>query len=271
MPIERMLPADLSVSSVTDPSMARIVATSRLLAAQANDEEGDPSLGIPGVRDFRRIQLPEGRLLSPGAIENWIAEQAAQDGAPSLWIVGVPIQPDDLTLDNGGYLTLRIREPQVGTPLPDSVKEAPSWDYRWLEFSTPTLKRVRERVRAGAVLDQLRRLALLLSDAYLWNRAQATTFALTGLVPYSDAFVRWLEKKRGRRPREMTYKHLELAVFTQLHTGQTLAARMAQWNAANPKWAYRTVEHFGGDSRLAVRRLIEAGAIPDGNEETWQR
>lgn len=59
----------------------------------------------------------------------------------------------------------------------------------------------------------------------------------------------------------MTTKHLALAVFTEAHRGQTLKQRLDEWNAlwatAQPDWKpYETVQHFGGDSNLAVRRLM---------------
>jgi hypothetical protein len=124
----------------------------------------------------------------------------------------------------------------------------------------------RERVRNGAVLDKLRRLALLLAQDMLWSPEQAATFVLTGLVPFAESFARALEAHRGRRPREMTYKHMELAVFTAQRDRESLAERMGEWNAAHPEWAYKTVEHFGGDSRLAVRRLVEEGALKNVTE-----
>lgn len=100
----------------------------------------------------------------------------------------------------------------------------------------------------------------------LLERWQATVFVLTGLIPLAEKYVESVVTKRGRRSREMTHKHLELAVFTIMHEGETLAARMAEWNSVYPRWAYRTVEHFGGDSRLAVRRLVEERTNTDGSE-----
>ncbi len=62
---------------------------------------------------------------------------------------------------------------------------------------------------------------------------------------------------RGRRPREISPKHLELALFTAEREGEPLAVRMTTWNAQHPEWAYSQITNFGRDSREAVRRLEE--------------
>jgi hypothetical protein len=114
-------------------------------------------------------------------------------------------------------------------------------------------------VRAGGTLDRLRRLSLALADNYQWDPAQASTFVLTGLIPYSQAWAERLQGAlvRGRRPREITPKHLELALFTVEREGEPLTARMTAWSSQHPEWKYAQVTNFGRDSREAVRRLEE--------------
>jgi hypothetical protein len=128
-------------------------------------------------------------------------------------------------------------------------------------YSSPDARPVHGRttVRAGATLDRLRRLSVALADNYQWDPEQASTFMLTGLVPYSQAWVERLRGAlvRGRRPREISPKHLELALFTAEREGEPLAVRMTAWNAQHSEWAYAQITNFGRDSREAVRRLEE--------------
>jgi hypothetical protein len=104
---------------------------------------------------------------------------------------------------------------------------------------------------------------------------QAATFVLTGLIPYAAAAESALQQMqiRGRRAREMSVKHLELAVFTEQHAGEPLAVRMAAWNAEYPEWAYQRDTNFYWDSQQVVKRLgerLEAVGAP-GEDNTYRR
>lgn len=276
-PIVGMLPTPLSVIDVTGARQQRLVALSQVLALRTYQDlryglphEGPPEVGILGIDAFRQRYLPHRRLLTPDAVARWVARQAKQDGEPSLYLSGVSVQPEQITWDaESGDLILgresaplRLAGLRQGSPAPNTLDEAPSWNYRWLPYRTPQWPYARERVRAGGVLDQLRWLALVLTSYTLWEPQQASAFVLTGLTPIAVDYASLREQRRGRKPpKEMTTKHLALAIFTEAHRGQTLKERMARWNSkwatTQPDWKpYETVQHFGGDSNEAVRRLM---------------
>jgi hypothetical protein len=213
-------------------------------------------------------------LLAPDAVDRWIAEQQRKEGSlssPSLWLAGVAIQPEERKqwkdeIGDDGRPTgrviireLRIPWPEYGRIEPDAPDERPNWSHRMLSYSTPEHPRLEQPVRAGGQLDTLRRLSLALAKDYVWEPEQATMFVLTGLVPYFTVVVSAEHRLRirGRQARDMSVKHLELAIFTKWHEGETLAARMAEWNARFPEWAYHQVTNFGRDSLQAGRRLQE--------------
>lgn len=272
-PVPDMLPAGIRVSDVQDPAVARVVAVSLILALRtARDlrwglhSEGPPGMGIPGLDAFREAHLPDGHPLAPDAVDAWVKHQAARDGQPSLWLAGVWVHPEqvewdlstgELILGRNG-VPLRLAQLKGGSaPMPDTLEEVPSYGPRWLYYSTPGWPHARERVRAGGVLDQLRWLSMALTDYTRWTPEQSTTFVLTGLIPYAHEYAHLVAVARGgKHQRAMLHKHLELAIFTTQHEGKRLAERMKQWNTAHPDWKYDTVQHFGGDSNQAVRRLI---------------
>lgn len=273
-PVHNMVTADIHVADVRPLTLARVVALSLVVALRTTRDlqyglpsEGPPSLRIPGVDSFRQANLPDGRLLEPEAVYGWVKQQAERDGPPSLWLAGVWVQPeqvewdpdrDELILGRNG-VPLRLAHLKGGIlPEPETLDEVPSYGPRWLRYSTPEWPNGRERVRAGGMLDQLRWLAMALTDATRWTAEQSATFVLTGLIPCAWEFAQLVAQRRqgGRHPRDMQPKHLELAVFTTQHEGEKLAARMRQWNLGHPEWAYQTIQHFGGDSNQAVRRLM---------------
>jgi len=276
-PIPGMLPTTLSVIDVTGARQQRLVALSQVLALRTYQDlryglphEGPPGMGILGIDVFRQRYLPRQLLLAPDAVAGWVARQAKRDGAPSLYLSGVSVQPEQITWDaESGDLILgregaplRLAGLRQGSPAPNTLDEAPSWNYRWLPYRTPQWPYARERVRAGGVLNQLRWLALALTSYTLWEPQQASVFVLTGLTPIAVGYAALREQKRGRKPpKEMTTKHLALAIFTEEHRGQTLKQRMALWNSmwatTQPDWKpYAREQHFGGDSNQAVRRLM---------------
>jgi hypothetical protein len=284
-PVPGLLSADIHVFDVSPLGLARVVAVSLVLALRTPRDlplflpfEGSPGMDLPGVDRFRRTFLPEGQLLAPDAVDVWVKQQAARDGRPSLWLAGVWVHPEQVEWDSStGELILgrngvpmRLAHLKGGSaPAPETVDEVPSYGPRWLQYSTPGWPNGRERVRAGGVLDQLRWLSMVLTDSSRWTAEQSTTFVLTGLIPIAWEYAQLVARRRqgGRHPRDMTYKHLELAAFTTLHHSETLASRMEQWNAAHPDWAYRTVQHFGGDSNQSIRRLMGESVL---NEDRTQ-
>jgi hypothetical protein len=75
------------------------------------------------------------------------------------------------------------------------------------------------------------------------------------------------------RHRDMSMKHLELAVFAILPEGRegSLAERMARWNAAHPEWAYRLTYIFSRDMKRARQRLLpQLHLYPEEEDEGQQ-
>ncbi len=265
--IAGMLPASGPLPA--DPEQAFMHALSRALARNVVEIEsyGNPPRVLPGTRRYRANVLGE-ELLDPTAVDRWVAEQQRKEGKPSWWLAGLPIHPEQIEAETGedGTLTgriiisdLRIAPAWLQQVGPDDPDERPTLSHRMLSYSTPEHPRLTQPVRAGGALDTLRRLSLAIVGTSFWTPEQATTFVLTGLVPYAAAAEASLGQMqvRGRRARDMSAKHLTLAEFTEHRKGETLAARMAEWNDRYPTWAYQQVTNFGRDSQQAVRRLWE--------------
>lgn len=274
MPIEGMLPRTVALPD--DPEEARIIAVSRVLAAEATAYGGQPQEDIIGVQDFRAAYLPDG-LVPDVRVEQWIPEQGMRDqtvidadGQPrnvsqSFWLAGLPInlEEDVIAWHDDRTVTVQVRVPMFGATQVTAAftaNEHPSLSERYVRYSTPTRSHHQRAVRAGGVLDHLRRLALDLSETYLWTEEQATVFVLTGLIPHAGAFATQATQGMKRKPRGMSHKHMELAIFNAEHGGEPYAVRMEVWNTLHPEWAYTQAPHFGGDSRLALKRLT--GDLP---------
>jgi hypothetical protein len=151
-------------------------------------------------------------------------------------------------------------------------------------------------VRAGGVLDRLRRLSQRLVKAYRWSEAQATIFVLTGVVPLiaaitggepdeleddandtlpvlsritlhvdpttspsevAEQYARLRRWQYGERHRDLSEKHTQLALFAATEPQHTTwAARMTRWNAEHTDWTYTEVSNFSRDCLQARRRLL---------------
>ncbi|HEY7023064.1 MAG TPA: hypothetical protein VH349_18245 [Ktedonobacterales bacterium] len=255
-----MLPRGAGITSAPDATEALIRAVSYFWAIEAARFAEEPGEEVLSVAGFRSSVLG-GSLLAADKIAPWIHEQEERDGKPSWWLEGV-------TLDEGDYEeaeegTIRITK---AIPIdwksagePGTAWERPGVSRREVLYITPELPVDGRPVRAGGVLDDLRRLSLLLAEAYAWEPEQATAFILTGLTPYNTAWARQIKTMRvkGRRPRDLSIKHLALACFWEEHKGESMATRMTLWNALYQKWEYTTVTNFGRDGRQAVARLSE--------------
>ena len=143
---------------------------------------------------------------------------------------------------------------------------------------------------ADGVLEELRLLSVQLARQFLWAESQATLFVLTGGVPLvnlvgtrvqfraklpvlsritltidptlsprevADHYARVRRRFTGRRHREITGKHLRLALFAADKTkGSSSKQRMACWNDEHPQWSYSRVTNFARDCAQARRRLL---------------
>jgi hypothetical protein len=287
MVLPGMLPSDGALASAPDAEERLARAVSRYLAIQALQvrDFGD---GIGGVSSFRQRELNR-QVLQSHEVGLWIQRWTREEGSPSWWLSGVSLDDGDIEQHDDGTISIRkrfhVQWLDDGLPIgAQNAHEQPSMTRRELtylsraisasrsyggtstsgsltSYSSPDARPIQGRrtVRAGGALDRLRRLSLALADTYQWDPEQASTFVLTGLVPYSKAWAERLRGAlvRGRRPREISPKHLELALFTAEREGEPLAVRMTAWNAQHPEWAYAQITNFGRDSREAVRRLEE--------------
>jgi hypothetical protein len=242
-----MYPREVSIAEAEQPEHARLRAVSRLLAAQAAQ--------MAPIQEFR-AEVLKGTLLDFAQVEQWIREQAERDGDPSYWLSGIPI-PYEQVREQDGTATI-----DIGTLVLDrrrmnrGLDEELVLEHRYVLFNTPYMVKMQRAVTIGRVLDRLRLLSKELKKTYGWEENQATTFVLTGQIPVASRYLAETDAKRARRPRGMSLKHMELAIFTQEHRGEPLATRMQSWNELHPDWAYANVTHFGGDSLQSVQRLL---------------
>jgi len=260
----------------------RRYAVSRLLAIEAGR--------AAEVVAFRERYLGGGVL----AWENlgaWIAGQAAAQGPPSQYVEivlppGTTLKatlagPGRRELDCAGRGAHR-RRPQRQTP------EVRSPGGKWVQVAP---------VRAGSVLDELRRLSQRLANDYSWKEDQATVFVLSGVTPlvagirletsvqtehpaasrvtlvidpllspqavletYSELRHKVLEGSY----RPLREKHLRLAVFAaERRPPAKWAEVMRAWNQENAGQRYSKVTVFARDCAAAQRRLLRPRLNPD--------
>ncbi len=73
----------------------------------------------------------------------------------------------------------------------------------------------------------------------------------------ADHYASVRRRFTGRRNREITSKHLRLALFAADKTkGSSFKQRMAAWNDEHPQWSYSRVTNFARDCAQARRRLL---------------
>jgi hypothetical protein len=185
------------------------------------------------------------------------------------------ISAEDI-LDTSSWQLLAYGVPEVPVEIPGQLEERkiPSVD--------------------GGKLEQLRRLSVWLANQYGWTEAQATTFIVTGLPPLrlpitvrteqkerlpglsviqltvdpgvspkevADAYLEERKRLLGTRHRDLTEKHLALAVFVATQPPQrSWADRMVLWNklSAGRGWGYTQVANFSHDCLQAQRRLLRS-------------
>jgi hypothetical protein len=277
--VSGMVDPQIDLARIADPWEQRVTAISLVAAlrgAAPPPRDLDASLPpvmsvdpfsyqLPSPDDFRRAHLPHGALLAPHEVDGWVRELALREGPPSWWFMDVWVHADEIAGDpesdgvilaDGAKLRFeptfaRTRLPQPGGDIP-----APTMAPRYLEYATALNSRNRVAVRAGGVLDTVRLFSLFYNHLWDWTEAQGALFVLTGLVPYAAKWAEAVAVQHGRRPRPMSLKHLELAVFTQRHGGEGLALRMARWNDLHPDWAYTSADQFSSDSARALRRMV---------------
>jgi hypothetical protein len=244
-------------------------AISRLIAKHANDDPDVEEFRARVLKlDYSQPDASEGSLLTWAEVELWIQRHAGPTEPPA--------EPGE------------VSRSQLHSPVLYLVYGVPGEDAERLVVTNPNLP----------TLSKLRRLSQYLARLYQWTRAQATVFTLTDIPPLIPSLHEELEVNStlpalsrirltidpamaprevaerygqvrkyfiGRRHRELTDKHMDLALFaaTRLQ-GATWAGRMAVWNVEHPEWAYTEPSNFGRDCLQAQRRLL-------GTEILWDR
>lgn len=259
-------------------SSGRLKALSALVAQEvAKDEE---------VQAFRSEVL-DNKLLILTQVETWLNEQAEKDGLPSWWLtIRVPesFVEEEIEYQNSSWVSpLEVKIP--------NFRVINGFEFRFLFYEVPDEPSVKKiPTCAGGVLDKLRKLCERLSKQYGWIEVQATTFVLTGEAPPITDITHSLKERElpsltrivleidptlsprevgeyyrklrqevlGARHRDMTDKHLQLAIFasTRLNDG-TWAERMTEWNKTHSsEWEYEDSVQFAHDCILARKRLL---------------
>ena len=260
----------------------RRYALSRLLALEAERN--------PEVMSFRARHL-EGGLLGWEQVEEWIKERAQTDGGHSQYVemvlpAGATLKPTLSGLVAESSALLRDLQIEGG------VKA------QTLKYGLPGEKWVKVApVRAGGVLDELRKLADRLADSYSWTKDQATVFVLTKVTPYMvgirveteiqtehpaaskirleidpvvapqevlKAYSELRQQVLKGTYRPLREKHLKLAVFAaERRPPAKWAQVMRAWNDEHPEYEYEKETVFARDCTAAQRRLLEPRLNPD--------
>jgi hypothetical protein len=251
----------------------RVLAISDFIAQQARTRED--------VMQFRESVL-RGRLIKPGDLEAWIKRQASADGPPTL-LISVPLpQGDSIKMTEQGLVTTQ--------PLDTTGKNAAlSASSVLLDFGIPGVASTQHQpISISGALNQIRMVSDKLASDYGWQKAQATVFLLTDLVPVLENFSfsvrhgllpiadrlsltvdpslsprelmglyrKVLQRVYGDDRQRVTDKHLRLAAFAvNRPENQTLADGMKVWNRQNPDLAYEYHTNFGRDLKDAMRKV----------------
>jgi hypothetical protein len=220
-------------------------------------------------------------------VEEWINKQDQEDGTPSWWLT-IPVdrefQQDEIEYQHSSFVApLKLEVP--------NFRVINGFEFRFLFYEVPGEPKVKKiPTFLRGVLEDLRQLSERLSTQYGWTVAQATTFVLTDEAPSISAITYGLKERElpsltrimldidptlspkevgefyrrirqevlGARHRDMTEKHLQLAIFAATRPdGVTWAKRMDEWNNTHPdEWNYEDSAQFAHDCILARKRLL---------------
>ncbi|MCS6954308.1 MAG: hypothetical protein NZM33_15790 [Bryobacteraceae bacterium] len=207
-----------------------------------------------------------------------LAHEAEKDPRVSLWreraLGGRLLAPQALA---GWIRTVAAEQPPEPNTLPVRFIQFP--ENGWV-VSLP--------VRAGGILDQLERLAQSLARIFDWHPAEAVAFIATGQVPqfrlYRVRFTRQFVIPRlsritlelcptlsprqvarlydamrksvlSGRPKRLSERQLKLVLFRLTHHQLSHRDALRRWNRAYRRWAYRRLDNFKRDVRVAIERL----------------
>ena len=259
----------------------RLEALSRILAVEA--------ARWPDVIRFRERHFGDKPLLLE-EIQPWVEALVQSEGASRYLTVALPLEDC----------------PEPGSVTDDRVMEAlrsnfdaatpQELDVRIVQFPAAGAKTATRSasVRARGVLDEIRKLADRLKDAFGWSQPEAVAFVLAGNTPAvrpgtaTVGFSPWLDRPKritielsgwatvddllelfrwarhqtflGHRVRYRRYKpvsrvHAELAEFLAATPELSWRARQERWNAERPADAYASPPNFRRDAVSAYRRI----------------
>lgn len=215
-----------------------------------------------------------------------------QGKAPGGW-VKFPLPPGiEVKEDKKGFSF----KPPLKIETLDVQKGAVSFSCKTIAYVGPKDSWVlRKPAWPGGALEKLASLSEDLAKRYGWRDYEATVFVLTEVAPqistskvsftvqsnfssanrikltldpaltdkevaaiYRQARRKVLKQdKRGKaRFRQLSEKHLRLAIFDAKHEG-TWLKKMRTWNKEFPKWQYAHLSNFIRDCKKASQRLMQ--------------
>jgi hypothetical protein len=235
------------------------------------------------VVDFRRRCLPSG-LLAERAMVPWLRRQFKREVRAEAVRRGIDTDEAERSIfwaDDTRLVTLCYQSPPEG---PDSDE--------WEDLEI--------QVVSGSTLFQLGSCSYLLSVEFGWSAHQATTFVLTGKIPFVVPIVgeyapptsvtasvattrlmitvdptvtpqelsEWYREARSavvnpRRVQPLRAKHLNLAMFgADRPDGESWEQARRRWNAEFPDWSYPSDQgrNFHRDVLAAQKRLLHPAA-----------
>jgi hypothetical protein len=280
-----------------------------LLAAR--DAAGDEEVQL--FRGYYLMAGPlDGPRIESWIIERYGLDVGNAEG-PTWWLGSVPLDDfaarQLLQVDEDHPKSLAELVPRAEIPA-KQILEMASW--RLLAYGVPTATpgQMEERkipIVADGTLEELQRLSTRLAKQYGWTEPEATTFVVTGLPPLrppinvwtehnerllglavihlavdpgmspkevGDAYLEARKRLLGTRYRDLSEKHLALAIFVATQSPQlSWAERMDRWNRryADRDWAYSQVANFSHDCLQAQRRLLRSEAPIVGPAEDATR
>lgn len=260
-------------------SLGRSEAVSILIAQEASKDED--------IRLFRAEVLGD-TLLTLEEVDAWIQQQVQKEGPPTAWLE-VPLSQTktneyfQMKIGNALAVSLSLEIPA------EQIRQMRGIRGHILRYTVPDDEWERSvAVLIGGVLERLQQLSEQLENLYAWPQAQATTFILTGNMPWVSPFSYTLRRNSypllnriilevdpmvlpkvvtrsysnlrkemtPRRPRGLTEKHMQLALFASKHPNGKWAEKMELWNKEHPEWKYKAPSNFSHDCHEARRRLL---------------
>lgn len=258
----------------TDDSHRRF-ALSCLLAREAG--------ALAEVVQFRARHLG-GEVLAWKLMEAWILRQADTDGDYSHYL--------EVVIPTGTVVRPTLAGLVAESPVPlAELRTEGGVRARFLVYGVEGGTWVKSvPVRAGGVLDELRKLSDRLAKSYSWKADQAAVFVLTGVIPLMvgirletevqsehpaasrvrlvidpvvspqevfEEYGRVRERMIEGTARPLTEKHLKLAVFAaERRPPAKWAQVMKAWNREYPDWGYEKETLFARDATAAQNRIL---------------